>query len=90
MNILLIGSLLIVFIYFIFYKKESFNNINIATESIAHYFNHDNDPSFIKYSTLLNNLHNTSEKLIMRDTFNHFLDIKKNRMLKSSDIIEKM
>ena len=90
MNILLIGSILVVFIYFIFYKKESFDNINIATESIANYFNNDNDPSFIQYSIILNNLNNTSEKLITRNIFNHFLDIKKNRMLKSSDIIEKM
>lgn len=90
MNILLIGSLLIIFIYFVFYKKESFDNINVATESIAKFLNTSDNPTFIQYSTLLNNLNNTSEKLIMRDTFNHFLDIKKNRMLKSSDIIEKM
>jgi hypothetical protein len=90
MNLLLIGSLLIIFIYLVFYKKESFDNINIATESIANYLNKDNNPSFIKYSTLLNNLNNTSEKLIALNTFNHFLDIKKYRTLKSTDIIEKM
>lgn len=89
MNIFLIGSLLIILLYFVFYKKESFDNINSATTQLANFLNSDN-PSFINYSALLSSLNNTSENLITRKKFNHFLDIKKNRQLTATDIKENM
>lgn len=89
MNIFLIGSLLIILLYFMFYKKESFDNVNFATTQLVNYLNSDN-PSFIKYSILLTSLNNTSENLITRKKFNHFLDIKKNRQLTVTDINENM
>lgn len=89
MNIFLIGSLLIILLYFMFYKKESFDNVNFATTQLVNYLNSDN-PNFIKYSILLTSLNNTSENLITRKKFNHFLDIKKNRQLTVTDINENM
>lgn len=88
MNQLLVIAIIALFFYFVFYKKESFDNLSNDQfiDILLKYLNSDN-PNFIEYSRLLNNLKNTSDSLGKIETFKRLLNIKSiNYVLKPDNI----
>jgi ABC-type dipeptide/oligopeptide/nickel transport system permease component len=83
----------IVFAYFFFFKKDTFQNvspeINQQIDQIYDYIM-NNDPKYTNYLDFLISIHNTNLELINAEVFSLFKGAKKRNMFTKEMILEEM
>jgi hypothetical protein len=92
-NTHIIIIVILLFSYFLFFKKESYENvspeINTQIDQIYDYIM-NNDPTYIDYLNFLINIHNTNILLVNSEVFALFKGAKKRNTFTKEMIIEEM